>query len=561
MDSADLEIRQMFIEEANQIIDDAEDAFIRLDRGDQSSELIEKIFRLAHNFKGSAKAVGLDDLARLSHIMEDVITLVKTGARPADSELCSVLLKGLDGLKESLKILGRDPAAPTDTRVTQNLIEAFLVGGSQVGSAPAVTSPNATPVANGASEKPVRSAPQNSNPVTPAEKERESIRVSIQKLDTLLNLVGEMVVHQSIITGHRIQGTTGSDHAVQTLSYVEKIVYEIQNLSLILRMVPIKPLFQKMSRVVRDCSVSLGKEVVFEVEGEHVELDKIVMERITDPLTHLIRNAVDHGLESTPDRMLSGKSEAGQIRLSAHQREDQILITVKDDGKGLDAEKLRKKAIEKGIISPEDHLTEQECYALIFRSGFSTKEQVTDISGRGVGMDSVQKAVEELKGRIGIETTLGKGTTFSVSLPLSLSIIPGMVVSIEEKKYVVPVSHLVEIIEYGKLNMKESGPGGHMIDLRGEVIPVIDLARMLHGRQRGASTENSKKPGLVVMSAGKKLSFQVDAILGQQQIVIKKLGDEILGIPGIIGGTVLSNGEPSLILELDQIYRSHRNAA
>ena len=553
MDSSDIEIRQIFIEEANQILEDAEGAFIQLDRGDQSRELIEKIFRLAHNFKGSAKAVGLDDLARLSHIMEDVIALVKNGSRVADRDLCSILLRGLDGLKESLKLLTQNPAAESDTRETQKAIEQFLAGGM---SAPRTQEPLPAPVESGS---PIVAAGGVSS--SPAEKEKESIRVSIQKLDTLLNLVGEMVVHQSIITGHRVQGTTGSEHAIQTLSYVEKIVSEIQNLSMMLRMVPIKPLFQKMSRVVRDCSVSLGKEVVFEIDGEHVELDKSVMERITDPLTHLIRNAVDHGLESMEDRALSGKPSSGRIRLSAQQREDQILITVSDDGKGLNAGKLRQKAVEKALIEAEEQLSEQECHALIFRSGFSTKEQVTDISGRGVGMDSVQRAVEDLKGRITIETAPGKGTVFIVSLPLSLSIIPGMVVSIEDRKYVVPVSQLVEIIEYGKLTVRDSGPKGRMLDLRGEVIPILDLARMLHGSARAGREESSKAPGLVVLSGGKKLSFQVDAILGQQQIVIKKLGDEILGIPGVIGGTVLSNGEPSLILELDQIYRSQKHAA
>jgi two-component system chemotaxis sensor kinase CheA len=318
-----------------------------------------------------------------------------------------------------------------------------------------------------------------------------------------------------------------------------------------------------MSRIVRDVSVQLSKEVTFQTEGDHVELDKIVLDRVTDPLTHLIRNAIDHGLETPSERSAAGKNTTGVVRLAAQQQDDRILITVRDNGKGLDAEALKKKAIQKNLISSESatNMSDEEAWNLVFLPGFSTKENISDISGRGVGMDVVRKAVTELKGDIRIRSRKGQGTTFEIALPLSLSIIPGMIVSVDQENYVIPVSQLVEIIELQKFDVQTSTQKGRMINLRGEVIPVHSLSELLHsGNRTIISRKNSTarltaeyKPAIISRRQGKKFACEVDAIVGQQQIVIKKLGSEIQTMAGILGGAVLSNGEPSMILDLTSL--------
>jgi len=334
-----------------------------------------------------------------------------------------------------------------------------------------------------------------------------------------------------------------------------KLVNEIQDVAMGLRMTNVRSLFQRMQRAVRDISLAQGKEIAFSTEGEHVELDRTIIDRMSDPLTHLIRNAVDHGIEDAASRSKSGKSERASVRLSARQDNDMVLITVSDDGKGLDPAKLIAKAKEKGIIEETAKLTNDETYALIFKPGFSTKEQVTDISGRGVGMDVVARAVEDMKGSIKIETTLGRGTSFVISLPLSLSIINGMVVGIGQRKYIIPVAQLVETLEYRKLKIETCTRDGRMINLRGEVIPVVSLERILgHPKDsRPVAEARVSRPGVVISSAGKKISFEVDELFGQQQVVIKKLGPKMENLPGVVGGAILSNGEPSLVLDLQDL--------
>jgi two-component system chemotaxis sensor kinase CheA len=368
----------------------------------------------------------------------------------------------------------------------------------------------------------------------------------------LLNFVGELVIYQSIMSRHKLDETTSSDHALHTISFMGKLVNEIQDVAMGLRMTNVKSLFQRMQRAVRDISLAQGKEVVFSTDGEHVELDRTIIDRMSDPLTHLIRNAVDHGIEIASARKESGKSHGATIRLSAHQDNDMVLITVSDDGKGLDPAKLIAKAREKGIIGETAKLTDEEAYALIFKPGFSTKEQVTDISGRGVGMDVVARAVEDMKGSIKIQTTLGRGTAFVISLPLSLSIINGMVVGIGLRKYVIPVAQLVETLEYRKLKVETCTKDGRMINLRGEVIPVLSLEKLLGQprENRSVAEIGNSRPGVVISSSGKKISFEVDELLGQQQVVIKKLGSKMENLPGVVGGAILSNGEPSLVLDL-----------
>lgn len=550
MEDFDLELRTTFLEEAQSILDDTEGAFLRLEQSGtdahspEDQEALESIFRLAHNFKGSASAVGFSDLATLAHRMEDVLGAIRQKKIPKSPGLVTLLLTALDRLKAFVAGLQLDPGYTQDNTLIIEDLEKAAQGNFQ--------SPAAEPQA-----KPKQQPNLNASPTVPAAtsataaaiQEAESIRVSTIKLDHLLNRVGELVVNQSILGNHRRHGTASSDQALQTVTYMEKIVAEIQDVSMSLRMVPIKPLFTKMSRVVRDLARAQNKNITLVTDGDHVEIDKLVLERITDPLTHLIRNAVDHGIESTELRTERNKNPESQIVLHANHVEDRVIITVMDDGRGLDPQLLRKKAIEKGVITSDARLTDDECYGLIFRPGFSTKEQVTDISGRGVGLDVVQQAVNDLKGAIEIKTKLGEGTGFVISLPLSLSIIPGLIVRLGKQFCVLPVSQLLEIVDTSKFKVHTSASKGRMIQLRGEIIPVLSLKDTL-GFTDGSRAPEERQAGVITSRDGKKFCFSIDEIIGQQQIVIKKLGPEVEEINGLLGGAILSTAEPSLIIDL-----------
>lgn len=565
-----------FLDEAQSLIDDTEAAFIALDEGDHSPELVDRIFRLAHNFKSSAKTVGFNHLSDFAHVFEDVLTKIKSGALQPDRLVCGVLLETLDHIRSYVRGLREDLTYQHDvSMITEILLELANDDGKPVshhtpgsgassseGGAPheaatafvqaAATSTPSTPppkLATVNSGTPSNSQTVARNPSGKAT-EDENLRVSRRKLDDLLNLIGELVVSQSMVTSHRSLGTLGQETSLPTLKAMEKIVHEIQVLSLSLRMTPIAPLFQKLKRIARDASASLSKTIIFQTEGEHVELDKVVMDQISDPLTHLIRNAVDHGIETDVERVEKGKNTTATVTLKAQQQEDRIVITVSDNGRGLNPTKLIAKAIEKGLIQSTDQLSDEQAYALIFKPGFSTKEQVTDMSGRGVGMDVVHKSVTDLKGTIQVQTKLGEGTQFIISLPLSMAILTGMVVSVDQQKYVVPISQLVETVELKKFSIETSTGDGRMFNLRGEVIPICSLSSILHPDRD--MRDRTKRAGTVLITSyqGKKISFEIDQICGQQEIVLKKLGHEMRDLPGIVAGAILSTGEPGFVLNL-----------
>lgn len=565
MDDFDLELKTTFLDECGQLITDAEESFIALDSGDRSASRIDHIFRLAHSFKGGAKAVGFESLAKFAHKLEDVLQKVKSEQVVASRAVCTVLLQSLDVLKTYVDGLKTDLAFSYDSTEVEVLLQKTLDGTLETVSEiekveaaiePAQVQPAEVPRTLSQEDQ---SAKNNTPPATKVV-EDEFLRVSTKKLDDLLNIVGELVVNQSMVSQHRSQGTISSQHAIQTISYIDKLVNEIQFISMALRMLPIKPLFQKMRRVVRDASTSLGKDIELVTEGEDVELDKSIIDKITDPLTHMIRNAVDHGIETMDERKQNGKSAQARVFLSAVQKEDRMQIIIKDDGRGMDKDKIYKKAVEKNIIKNGDVLSNEEIYGLIFAPGFSTKEQVSDFSGRGVGMDVVKRSVEDLKGSVQIETVLGQGSTFTILLPLSLSIISGLVVDVDHRKYVVPIAQLMETIEYDKFKIETITNKGRMLNIRGEIMPVLSLKKILHGTK----SQKGEKLGIGIVTSylGRKVSFEIDEICGQQQIVLKKLGKEVRGIPGVVAGAILNDGEPGLVINLFEfIEREVNNAA
>ena len=383
----------------------------------------------------------------------------------------------------------------------------------------------------------------------------ENIRVSVLKLEKLVNFVGEMVILHSVIKEKATE--SHSIALIKTIHELEKVGKEIQEISMGLRLVPIKPVFQKMNRIVRDTASDLGKNVDLILQGEETELDKTILDKISDPLTHLVRNAVDHGVETPDKRIQAGKLEKASVYLRAFNRSGRLMIEVQDDGGGLNADFLIKKAVQKGILKENAQLTDKDAFNLIFAPGFSTKEVVTDVSGRGVGMDVVKTNILELGGEVNISSNLGKGTMFQISLPLTLAIMDAMTVTYSNQKFVVPLSHVHETVPTKDYVIQKSQLMGDVLLLRGENIKLVRLGDLFGIR----STRHTDQMITMVIRTGPvPYAILVDDILSQGQVVVKAMSPDLMGMIGISGSTILGDGKPALILEpADLLKRKVQN--
>jgi two-component system chemotaxis sensor kinase CheA len=393
---------------------------------------------------------------------------------------------------------------------------------------------------------------EKKNPSSSSSKKKEvdeTIRVKLSRIDSLNNVLGELVILQTLLSQRRFQYIE-DELSNKSIGMMNKLFKEVQGISMSLRMLPLKSTFQKMSRIVRDTSKLLGKEVELVIIGEETEVDKTVLEKLADPLVHIIRNAVDHGLELPVDREGSGKEAKGRVTLSAFHEGNSLVIEVVDDGKGIDPEVLLKKAQEKGIVGNRK-LDQQEILNLIFHPGFSTKAEVTEVSGRGVGMDVVKTNIEQLGGEVNLTSKLGKGSTFKIILPLTLAIIDGMVISSGEEKFVIPLSQVNEITQFDVKEIQYFSGVTPMIKLRGEVLPLFFLEEKVNG------TKNSLERVTVIVVRNQNLSFGValEDIHQQQQIVVKKLGQDIKNQKGLMGSAIMSDGRPSLILDIIEMFK------
>jgi len=378
--------------------------------------------------------------------------------------------------------------------------------------------------------------------------ENRFIRVDAAKLEELINQVGEMVIAGASATLLARRNSDGALH--EAMSLMGRLVEEIRDSALSLRMVEIGETFNRFQRVVRDVSRELGKEIALEISGGETELDKTVVEKITDPLTHLVRNSIDHGIEPSEVRLARGKTPGGTIRLNAYHESGSIVIEVSDDGGGLDRDRILRKAIEKGIVNASQQPTDQEIYNLVFEPGFSTAEKVTNLSGRGVGMDVVRRNIEALRGTIDLDSRPAEGTTFRIRLPLTLAIIDGFLIEVGESSLVVPLDMVVECLELAEAD-KQAAETRHYINLRGEVLPFIRLRELLSIEGEPARRENV----VVVRFGGQKAGLVVDQLLGEFQTVIKPLGQVFRHLRGISGSTILGSGEVALILDVPALVQ------
>lgn len=372
-----------------------------------------------------------------------------------------------------------------------------------------------------------------------------SIRVSTDKIDELINLVGELVINQSMLSGlSAADGPLDAEQLRERLSELERNTRQLQEGVMRVRMLPLSMGFGRLPRLVRDLSRKLDKAVDLVVEGADTEIDKTVLEQMMDPLVHLVRNAVDHGLETRAERAETNKRETGELRLSAYHRSGSVVIEIADDGKGIDPERILNKAIERGIVRPDESLSENEIHRLIFAPGFSTAEVVSDVSGRGVGMDVVRRNIMELGGQVDIESSFGSGTKVTIRLPLTLAILDGQLVSCAEQTFVIPLASIIETLESSQCKVSGIAKSGSVFQFRDEYLPLIDLRSEFELEQSEAG------PLIVVIeSHGLLYGLAIDRVLGQQQIVIKALEDNYQAVDGISGATIMSDGSVALIID------------
>lgn len=384
-----------------------------------------------------------------------------------------------------------------------------------------------------------------------------SIRVSSAKVDRLIDLLGELMIAQSVAT-QIMDGYTPDrlPHLQEAMTDIERYTLELQERAMRIRMLPMGTIFNRFPRLVHDTAQALGKDVELRIGGEETELDKGMVERIADPLTHLVRNAVDHGIELPEDRRGAGKPAQGLLRLSAFHQGGNVVIEVADDGRGLDTARIRRKGIERGLIAAEDDLTDEQIQALIFRAGFSTAERVSDLSGRGVGMDVVKRSVDALNGTVSLESAPGKGTCFRIRLPLTLAILDAMLLKVGEQTYVLPLVSIIESIQPRREHVRAIAGQGEVITVRGEPLPLLRLHRIFN-----VATEiTDPARGLVVIieHGSGEAALLVDEILGQQQVVVKSLETNFRKVEGITGATILGDGRAALILDVAEIMEMSR---
>jgi two-component system chemotaxis sensor kinase CheA len=381
----------------------------------------------------------------------------------------------------------------------------------------------------------------------------QTIRVDLERVDRLIDLVGELVINQAMLTQRVAEcGLQRASSVAVGLDDLEQLTREIQDSVMAIRAQPVKSVFQRMPRLVREIALMTGKEVRLTMDGEGTEVDKTVIERLSDPLTHMIRNAIDHGLETPDERVAAGKPREGVVKLAALHRSGRIVIEITDDGRGINRPKVKQIAIDKGLVAPDANLSDDEIDNLIFMPGFSTATAVSDISGRGVGMDVVRRSIQSLGGRITISSRPGQGSTFTLSLPLTLAVLDGMVVTVAGQTLVAPLTAIVESLQPKAGEVKQLGPNAQVIAIRDTHVPLIDIGRTLG--YRTVSPEATEGVALLVEGeGGNRAALLVDAIQGQRQVVIKSLEANYRQVPGIAAATILGDGRVALILDVDAV--------
>jgi two-component system chemotaxis sensor kinase CheA len=531
-------VMRVFLDEAEELLGTLETTLVALERHPTSEPHLKKAFRAAHTLKGNASVVGLQAIVDLAHAMETVLDAWKRRTLPVIAEHVTLLLECVDLLRAMVTgyvVHGSDEMPPA-ARLLMDRIGAVV--GAHAGQAsvgPLEASHDAA-------------APPPTRTGDPGAPSGRTIRVSVDKLDDLLNLTGEIAISRGRLA-ELLASRRGDPQALETHREIDRLHAQLQELIMKARLVPIGPTFRQYIRTVRDISAARGKSAELVIEGEDVEVDTMVVEHIRDPLTHLVRNALDHGIESPEVRKAHGKDPCGRIALRARHEANCILVEVCDDGAGLRREHILGRAVAAGLIDPTRELDDDDVHRLILEAGLSTADAVTDLSGRGVGMDVVRRNVEAVRGAIAIQSHPGEGTTFTLRLPLTVTVIDGFSVGVGPETYVLPLESVVECVDLDREATLPSREGG-VLNLRGEALPYLRLRGLF---RIGGLPDREKI--IVVQHEARRAGIAVDSLYGENQAVIKPLGRPFQRIPGIAGATILGTGKVALILDVPSILR------
>ncbi len=586
-EDADLDLLGEFITESTDLISEAEEALLTLESDPEDTESVGSVFRAFHTVKGVSAFLELTFISEMAHHAESLLSRVRDKEIRYAGGYADLALRGLDMIKQLIDLV-QDALAGAPLSKPEGYDDLLGVLADPEGAGVSDESDEIEPasavprigdilVTEGKAErekveeavagqddmpvgvKMVKSGAATVTDVAKAIRTQEqikgkkviesSIRVSTNRLDQLIDMVGELVISHSIVAQDKVVTGANDHELLRKISQTGKIVREMQDLSMSMRMVPLKATFSKMARLVRDVSRKVGKDVNLVTEGEDTEIDRNMVDVINDPLMHMVRNSVDHGIEMPEVREKKGKPRAGTVKLAAYHAAGKVVVEIQDDGKGLSRDAILAKAKERGLVSDEASLSDREVFKMIFEAGFSTAETVTDVSGRGVGMDVVRKNIESLRGQVEIDSEAGKGSVFKMALPLTLAIIDGMVVRVSRETYIVPTVSIVTSLKPEPEQLSTVLNQGEMLSLHGGLLPLFRLADLFSINKSDRDSDNSL---IVVVEDDnkKRTGLIIDELIGRQQIVIKSLGETMKDIPGISGAAIMPNGQVGLILDV-----------
>jgi two-component system chemotaxis sensor kinase CheA len=543
--TADPELAGMFIADATDHLGTIEATILKLEAAPTDLKLVNDVFRPFHTVKGNAGILGITSIQEFAHKVETLLDLARSGKHPMGPPEIDVVLKTVDLLKLVIDELPARAAGKPTTDVSarrrelMDRVDALIAGSmpppSQVAAPAVAASAQAQSSGDDAGVWKVNRA-----------EDQSTVKVDTKKLDNLVDMVGELVIAQAILAEDPALRSAG-ERLSRSLAHVKRITTDLQRDTMAMRMVPIRQTFQKMSRLARDLSRKFDRPCNLQLAGEETELDRKVVEHLTDPLMHMMRNAIDHGVEPPERRLAAGKPATAELKLSAFHRAGFIVVELADDGAGLDTDQILAKGVTLGLIPEGARLDPSEIHQLIFQPGFSTAAKVTELSGRGVGMDVVRRNIEALRGRIDIQTVRGKGTTFSIQLPLTLAIVDGILLGVGADRFVIPTFAVLESLRPLPEQVQTLQGQACMVQVRDRLYPLLHLGEVFG--IAGARQRISEGTVIICHDSGRSIALAVDELIGKQEVVIKGLGEMFRGVRGIAGGAILGDGRIGLILD------------
>lgn len=556
------EMIEQYLASSMELVELSENNLIILEKEPDNEALVAETFGAIHSLKGNSGFMGYKEIEEISIDIETILDSLRNKELEIDQNIVTILLSSIEQIKTRLiAIKGTESKADQiireNSEVEKTISQTQKIEDSEIEkdyqndkNIETINEHNSHPANKQQKLKEVSAIKKDqfSNNSTI---QRNDIRVETNKIDKLFDLVGELITIESMVTKNPDITNLELPNFMKAANMLNKITRELQEISMSIRMMPIESLFNKMKRLVRDVSIKMKKKIELEISGQETEMDKNVIDEIADPLVHILRNAIDHGVESPETRLANGKSETGKIKLSAKYEGNEILIVIEDDGAGINRNIIVEKAIERGLISANDKLTDKEVFMLIFEPGFSTAKQITDISGRGVGMDVVKKNIEKLRGSIDIDSKLNFGSTFTLRIPLTLAIMESMLIRIGDSQFALPILSLRESFKCQKENITVTMDGLEVVKIRKEVLPIIRIHELLNIETTSKRLEDGIL--MVIETRDKRVCLFADEIVGQQQAVIKGLSEYIGKVAGIMGCMILGDGSIGLILDIESL--------